>query len=66
MWIQNDDNRDEVLALYYTAKEFGQRPSYYAFGNDLLLQSQYEIDLAVICVGKAYEEELLERARGNA
>ena len=61
-WIQDPENRDEVLSLYYTAKEFGHRPSYYAFGSNLPLQSQYEIDFYILAVGKDHEAELLEEA----
>ena len=41
-WIQDPENRDEVLGLYYTAREFGQQPSYYAFRDKISLMSQYE------------------------
>lgn len=64
--MRQDQNTDEVIALYYTAKEFGQRPSYYAFGNDLHLQSQYEIDFYVMCVGREHESELAREAEQRA
>ena len=63
MWVRNPENRDEVIALYRTAKEFGQTPSYYAFGDKIPLTSAYEIDFAVMCVGKEHEAELLEEQR---
>ena len=48
--------------MYYTAKEFGQRPSYYAFGDKIQLQSQYEIDLYILAIGKAHEAALADAA----
>lgn len=61
-WTRNPENREEIIALYLTAKEFGQRPSYYAFGGKIQLTSQYEIDFAVMCVGREYEAELAREA----
>ena len=61
-WIQDPEHRDEALALYYTAKEFGQRPSYYAFGDKISLMSQYEIDFYVMCVGREHEAEKAREA----
>lgn len=65
-WIQQEQNRDEVLALYYTAKEFGQRPSYYAFGTNVQITSQYEIDFYVNAIGKEHEAELADEAKQRA
>ncbi len=62
-WTRDPENREEIIALYLTAKEFGQRPSYYVFGSNLPLQSQYEIDFYILAVGKDYEAELLEEQR---
>ena len=61
-WIHQEENRDEVLALYYTAKDNDRQPSYYAFGPDIPIQSQYEIDLYVTAIGKEHEAELAEEA----
>ena len=54
-----------MLALYYTAKEFGKTPSDYAFGPDIQLQSKYEIDLYILAVGKAHEAELAAAAENG-
>ena len=51
-----------MLALYYTAKKFGKQPSYYAFGPNIPIQSQYEIDLSVNAIGKEHEAELAREA----
>ena len=61
--MHQEENRDEVLALYYTAKDNDKQPSYYAFGPDIPLTSQYEIDLYVTAIGKEYEAELLEEQK---
>ena len=61
-WIQQPENEAEILALYYTAKEFGKTPSDYAFGPDIPLQSKFEIDLFILAVGKAHEAELADTA----
>lgn len=62
MWMQNEQNQDEVIALYYTAKEFGKTPSDYAFGENIPLLSKYEIDFRVMCVGKEHEAELVHES----
>ena len=62
-WIQDPENREEVIALFLIAKEFGKTPSYYAFGDKIPLTSQYEIDFYVMCVGKDHEAELLEEQK---
>ena len=65
-WIQLEENREEVLALYYTTKGSPRTPSYYAFGPDIPLQSQYEIDLYVNAIGKEHEAELVREAEQRA
>ena len=65
-WIQQEQNREEVLALYYTAKDNDKQPSYYAFGPNIPIQSQYEIDLYVTAIGKEHEAELAREAEQNA
>ena len=65
-WMQDPENREEVLALYYTAKDNDKQPSYYAFGPDIPIQSQYEIDLYCTAIGREHEAELLEAAEQRA
>ena len=65
-WTRDPENREEIIALYLTAKEFGQRPSYYVFGSNLPLQSQYEIDFYILAIGKDYEAELMHEAEQRA
>ena len=65
-WIQQEENRDEALALYYTAKGNDRQPSYYAFGPNISIQSQYEIDLYVNAIGKEHEAELAREAEQQA
>ena len=55
-----DENRDEVYLLFHTARTYGQRPSYYAFGAALPLQAQYEIDAFITMIGTQYETEIKE------
>ena len=64
--MQQPENREEVLALYYTAKDNDRQPSYYAFGPNLPLTSQYEIDLYVNTIGKEHEAELAREAAQRA
>ena len=60
--MQLEKNREEVLALYYTAKDSPRTPSWYAFGPNLPIQSQYEIDFYVKAIGKEHEAELAREA----
>lgn len=62
----NEDNRDEVIALYYTAKEFGQSPSDYAFGDRIPPQAKYEIDFRILCIGREHEAEQHREATQKA
>ena len=46
-----------MLALYYTAKDEDRTPASYAFGDNVPLQSQYEINFYVKIIGKQHEAE---------
>lgn len=41
-------------------------PSYYAFGSDIPIQSQYEINFYVRAIGKEHEAELAREAEQRA
>lgn len=64
--MRQPENREEVLALYYTAKDSPRTPSWYAFGPNLPLQSQYEIDFYVKAIGVEHEAELAREAEQSA
>lgn len=55
-----------MLALYYTAKDEDCTPASYAFGDNIPLQSQYEINFYVKVIGKEHEQEQREAAEHSA
>lgn len=66
--MRQPENKEEVLALGYTAKECYKSPSYYAFGDvEIPTQSEYEIDLYVTSIRKEDEaERIREREQRDA
>ena len=64
--MRQPENKDEVLALYHTTEGTRFAPSDYAFGPDIPIQSQYEINLYVRAIGKEHEAELAREAEQRA
>ena len=64
--MREPENEDEVILLAYTAKDCYQSPSHYAFGPNLPVQSQYEIDTYVAAKRREHETELAREAEQRA
>ena len=64
--MRQPENRDEVLALYYTTEGTRFTPSDYAFGPNIPIQSQYEINFYVRAIGREHEAELAREAEQRA
>ena len=66
-WMHKKENRDEVIALGYIAKECYRSPSYYAFRDvKIPVLSEYEIDTYVTAMRKEHEAELAREAEQRA
>ena len=64
--MRQPENEEEVLVLAYTSKGCYQSPSHYAFGPNIPIQSQYEIDAYVNAKRTEHEAELADEAEQRA